>query len=501
MCGVFGIHGHEEAANIAYLGLHSLQHRGQESAGLVAAEGRLRRSVHMGLVSDAFNRDTLTTLPGRAAIGHVRYSTAGSSELRNAQPLLFEYVDGSISIAHNGNLVNATELRSQLEAEGSLFQTSSDTEVIIHLMARARAPEIAEERLRLRTSDGTAHLSVGGGFRDDVIARLMVALRQIRGAFSLVLLTDDETMIGVRDPHGFRPLVLGRLKESYVLSSETSSFDLIEAEMIREISPGEMVVIHKGGLTSHQIQAAPLPPPRFCVFEHVYFARADSQLNGRSIYKARQRMGARLAQEAPVSADVVIPVPDSGVPAAVGFARESGIPFELGLIRSNYVGRTFIEPQDSIRHFGVRLKLSPVRSVVDGKRVVVVDDSLVRGTTSRKIVKMLRGAGAREVHVRVSAPPTTHPCYYGIDTPTRSELVASSHTVEEIGRYITCDSLAYLSHEGLMNAVKTDAAGSGYCSACFTGQYPVQLGHLAQQGAAAGGSPEGSLVKLRVGKV
>jgi amidophosphoribosyltransferase len=500
MCGVFGIHGHEEAANIAYLGLHSLQHRGQESAGLVAAEGRLRRSVHMGLVSDAFNREVLSKLPGRAAIGHVRYSTAGSSELRNAQPLFFEYVDGSISIAHNGNLVNATELRRLLEAEGSIFQTSSDTEVIIHLMARARPPEIAEEKLRLRAGgDGPAHITGSGGFRDDVIARLMVALRQVRGAYSLVLLTDDSTMIGVRDPHGFRPLVLGRLKESYVLSSETSSFDLIEAEMIREISPGEMVVIHKGGLTSHQLALTGAPPaPRFCVFEHVYFARPDSQLNGRSIYKARQRMGARLAQEAPVpDADVVIPVPDSGVPAAVGFSRESGIPFEMGLIRSHYVGRTFIEPQDSIRHFGVRLKLSPVRSVVDGKKVVVVDDSLVRGTTSRKIVKMLRAAGAREVHVRVSAPPTTHPCFYGIDTPNRSELVASSHTVEEIARYITCDTLAYLSHDGLMASVKTDAAGTGYCSACFTGQYPVPL----TSGSAAGGAAEGSLVKLRLSKV
>lgn len=491
MCGVFGIHGHEEASNIAYLGLHSLQHRGQESAGIAAAEGRLRRTVHMGLVSDAFERDTLSKLPGRAAIGHVRYSTAGSSELRNAQPLLFEYVDGAISIAHNGNLVNAAELRAQLEAEGSLFQTSSDTEVIIHLMARARPAEIAEEKRRLRAGDA-------GGFRDDVIARLMVALRQVRGAYSLILLTDDETMIGVRDPHGFRPLVLGRLKESYVLSSETSSFDLIEAEMIREIAPGELVVIHKGGLTSHQISATALPPPRFCVFEHVYFARPDSQLNGRAIYKARQRMGARLAQESPVEADVVIPVPDSGVPAAVGFSRESGIPFEMGLIRSHYVGRTFIEPQDSIRHFGVRLKLSPVRSVVDGKRVVVVDDSLVRGTTSRKIVKMLRAAGAREVHVRVSAPPTTHPCYYGIDTPTRSELVASSHTVEEIARYITGDTLAYLSHEGLMTSVKTDAEGTGYCSACFTGQYPVQLGN-GQGGPPA--ASEGSLVKLRLSKV
>ena len=489
MCGVFGIHGHEEAANIAYLGLHSLQHRGQESAGLVAAEGRLRRSVHMGLVSDAFNRETLAKLPGRAAIGHVRYSTAGSSELRNAQPLLFEYVDGSISIGHNGNLVNATELRAQLEAEGSIFQTSSDTEVIIHLMARARPSDVAEELARLRTGQEPG---LGGAFRDDVVARLMIALRQVRGAYSLVLLTDDETMIGARDPHGFRPLVLGRLKDSYVLSSESSSFDLIEAELIREINPGELVVIRKGGLVSHQL-VAEVPPPRFCVFEHVYFARPDALLNGKSIYKARQRMGARLAQEAPVDAEVVIPVPDSGVPAAVGYSRESGIPFEMGLIRSHYVGRTFIEPQDSIRHFGVRLKLSPVRAVVDGKRVVVVDDSLVRGTTSRKIVKMLRAAGAREVHVRVSAPPTTHPCFYGIDTPNRSELVAASHTIEEIARYITCDSLAYLSHDGLMAAVSTDAAGSGYCSACFTGNYPVPLGRTS------GGEP--SLVKLGLGKV
>ncbi len=486
MCGVFGIHGHEEAANIAYLGLHSLQHRGQESAGLVAAEGRLRRSVQMGLVSDAFDRDTLARLPGRAAIGHVRYSTAGASELRNAQPLLFEYIDGSISIAHNGNLVNATELRARLEAEGSIFQTSSDTEVIIHLMARARPAEIDEELSRLHIGPSPQV----GEVDDEVVARLLVALRQVRGAYSLVLLTDDETMIGVRDPHGFRPLVLGRVKDSYVLSSETSSFDLIEADLIREIAPGELVVIRKGGLSS--LQVSPPPPPRFCVFEHVYFARPDSLLNGKSVYKARQRMGARLAQEAPAKADVVIPVPDSGVPAAVGYSRESGIPFEMGLIRSHYVGRTFIEPQDSIRHFGVRLKLSPVRSVVDGKRVVVVDDSLVRGTTSRKIVKMLRAAGAREVHVRVSAPPTTHPCFYGIDTPTRSELVASSHTVEEIGRYITCDSLAYLSHDGLMASVSTDAAGTGYCSACFTGSYPVPLG---------AGGVDAPLVKLRTSKV
>jgi amidophosphoribosyltransferase len=467
MCGVFGIHGHDEASNIAYLGMHALQHRGQESAGLVAMDdNRLRQHVAMAHVSDAFDRDTLARLPGRTAIGHVRYSTAGSSELRNAQPFLFEYAGGQISIAHNGNLVNAAELRAELEAQGSIFQTSSDTEVIVHLMAKAR--------------------------ETDIVGRLMEALRRVRGAYSLVLLDNMGRMIGVRDPNGFRPLSLGRLKDSYVLSSETCSFDLVEAEFIREVEPGEIVVIesadNKGGITSHRMafdQGA--KSPTACVFEHVYFARPDSLVNGKSVYRAREKMGMRLAQEAPVEGDVVIAVPDSGVPAAVGYAKQSGIPFELGLIRSHYVGRTFIEPQESIRHFGVRLKLSPVRSVVDGKRVIVVDDSLVRGTTSRKIVKMLRNAGAREVHLRISAPPTTHPCFYGIDTPTRSELVAASHTVEEIGRYVTCDSLAYLSHEGMMAAVgaePTKANTPGFCSACFTGQYPVALG-------------EGNLVQLR----
>jgi amidophosphoribosyltransferase len=444
MCGVFGIHGHDEAANIAYLGMHALQHRGQESAGLVAVEGgRLRRHAAMGLVSDAFNRETLAKLPGTTAIGHVRYSTAGASELRNAQPLLFEYAGGQLAIAHNGNIVNANELRAELDAMGSIFQTTSDTEVIVHLMAKAKEP--------------------------DVLGKLVAALRRVRGAYSLVCLTNDGKMIGVRDPSGFRPLVIGRLKDAFVLSSETCSFDLIEAEFIREVEPGEIVMVDKGRMTSHRL----LEPaaPTFCVFEHVYFARPDSFLNGRSVYRARERLGQRLAQEAAVPADVVIPVPDSGLPAAIGYANEAKIPFEMGLIRSHYVGRTFIEPQDSIRHFGVRLKLSVVRSIVDGKRVIVVDDSLVRGTTSRKIVKMLRNAGAREVHLRISAPPTTHPCFYGIDTPTRSELMAASHTIEEIGRYVTCDSIAYLSHEGMMAAV----GGAGYCSACFTGKYPVPL--------------------------
>ncbi len=449
MCGVFGIHGHDEAANIAYLGMHALQHRGQESAGLVAVEdGKLRQHVAMALVSDAFDRDTLAKLKGRTAIGHVRYSTAGSSELRNAQPFVFEYAGGAVSIAHNGNLVNASELRTELERSGSIFQTSSDTEVIVHLMAKAQEA--------------------------DIVKGLTAACRRIRGAYSLVLLTHDEKMIGVRDPNGFRPLVIGRLKDAFVISSETCAFDLVEAEFIREVEPGEIVVIDRGGMTSHRIDSRP-PTPTFCVFEHVYFARPDSLVNGKAVYRNRVKMGRRLAVEAPVEADVVIPVPDSGVPAAIGYSKESGIPFEMGLIRSHYVGRTFIEPQDSIRHFGVRLKLSPVRSVVDGKRVVVVDDSLVRGTTSRKIMKMLRNAGAREVHLRISAPPTTHPCFYGIDTPTRAELVAASHSIDEIGRYVTCDSIAYLSHAGMMAAIAPEP-GTGYCSACFTGDYPVALG-------------------------
>jgi len=455
MCGVFGIHGHDEAANIAYLGMHSLQHRGQESAGLVAADekdGKLRRHVAMGLVSDAFNRDVLAKLPGRTAIGHIRYSTAGTSELRNAQPFVFEYAGGSLAIAHNGNLVNANELRAELEAQGSIFQTSSDTEVIVHLMAKAKEP--------------------------DVIGKLNAALRRVRGAYSLILLTNNEQMIGVRDPNGFRPLVIGRLKDAFVLSSETCSFDLIEAEFIREVDPGEIVMIEKGGMTSHRIMA-PVEAPTFCVFEHVYFARPDTFVNGKSVYRNREKMGIAMAKEAPVEGDVVIPVPDSGVPAAIGYSKESGIPFELGLIRSHYVGRTFIEPQQSIRHFGVRLKLNPVATILRGKRVIVLDDSIVRGTTSRKIVKMVRDAGAREVHMRISSPPTQWPCYYGIDTPTRRELIASSHTVDEIARYITADSLAYLSLDAMIRAVRGPLAPAakgespGYCHACFSGDYPI----------------------------
>ncbi len=453
MCGVFGIYGHEEAANLTYLGLHALQHRGQESAGIVTrSEEGMHQQVRMGLVSDGFKASTLEKLPGQSAIGHVRYSTSGQSEIRNAQPFLFEYAHGSLSIAHNGNLVNAAALRRRLEISGSIFQTNSDTEVLVHLMAQAREPESIE--------------------------RIASALRQVTGAYSLLLLTETR-MIAMRDPHGFRPLAMGRLKDAIVFSSETCAFGLIEAQFERELEPGEIVVCEGKSVRSYR----PLDSTRgrvnerACVFEHVYFARPDSDVNGNSVYQSRVRMGRRLARESAVEGDVVIAVPDSGVPAAIGYAAESGLPFGTGLIRSHYVGRTFIEPQESIRHFGVRLKLSPVRSVVEGKRVIVVDDSLVRGTTSRKIVAMLQAAGAKEVHLRISAPPTTHSCYYGLDTPTRSELIASSNTVEEIGNYVGCTSIAYLSHKGLMESLgTTEEEDCGYCSACFTGQYPVATG-------------------------
>jgi amidophosphoribosyltransferase len=466
MCGIFGIYGHPEAANITYLGIHALQHRGQESGGIVATDnGKLHAQRGMGLVADVFDSRAMSHLPGRAAIGHVRYSTAGSSEIRNAQPFSVEYAHGQISVAHNGNIVNAGELRHRLEQNGSIFNTSSDTEVIIHLLAQQRDP--------------------------DPVERISAALRHIDGAFSLLFLTETR-LIAVRDPYGFRPLAIARLKDGFVFASETCSFDLVEAEFIRELEPGEMVVVDGNGLRSYRpIGERAVKPEHFCVFEHVYFARPDSRINGQSVYRVRERLGRQLAKQHPVDADVVIPVPDSGIAAAIGYARESGIPYDMGLIRSHYVGRTFIEPQQSIRHFGVKLKLNAVRDVVEGKRVVVIDDSIVRGTTSRKIVKMLRSAGAREVHMRISSPPTTHPCYYGIDTPTRSELIASSHSPDEIARYITCDTLGYLSIEGLMNAVEPESATrrASYCNACFTGEYPVPLGQQQQA--------EGKLIRLR----
>ena len=442
-CGVFGVFGAEEASNLAYLGLHSLQHRGQEAAGIASSDGA-QLFVHraQGLVQDGITPAVLAQLPGANAIGHVRYSTAGGNHLKNAQPIAVDSVHGSIAVAHNGNLTNADELRAELEELGSIFQTTSDTEVIVHLIARSKKPTTRE--------------------------RVIEALKRVEGAYSLLFLTTDE-LIAVRDPRGFRPLCLGKRGDAWALSSEPPAFELIVADYVRDVEPGELVTLTKDGLHSDFpfVQA----PRKMCVFEYVYFARPDSQLNGRSVYEARKELGRTLANEAPAKADVVIPVPDSGVPAALGYAAQSKIPYDLGLIRSHYVGRTFIEPSQSIRHFGVRLKLSPVREVLAGKRVVVVDDSIVRGTTSRKIVRMLRDAGAKEVHLRISSPPTRWPCFYGIDTPSRSELVASTHSPEEIAKYVASDSLGYLSLEGLHNSV----ARPGLCDACFTGAYPVAV--------------------------
>jgi amidophosphoribosyltransferase len=445
-CGVFGVYGHPEAANMTYLGLHALQHRGQESAGIVTSDGeQLFAHRAMGYVQDAFTQEQLGRLPGRVAIGHVRYSTAGGSHIKNAQPIAVDYKSGSLAVCHNGNLTNAEELRSELEARGSIFQSDSDTEVFVHLVAVSK--EVATED------------------------RIADALTRIRGAYSVLFMTED-TVIGVRDPMGIRPLCLGLLpgkKEAHVLASEPVAFDLIGAEYVRDVEPGEMIIIDASGIRSmHPLAKA---APRMCVFEYVYFARPDSKLGGKSVYDVRKSFGRTLAGEHPVDADVVIPVPDSGVPAAIGYASARGLPFEMGLIRSHYVGRTFIEPQQSIRHFGVRLKLNPVEPVLRGRRVVIIDDSIVRGTTSRKIVKMVRDAGAREVHLRISSPPTQWPCYYGIDTPTRRELIASSHSVDEIARYVTADSLGYLSLEGMLAAV--GGGQDGFCHACFSGQYAI----------------------------
>ncbi len=442
-CGVFGIWGNSEASNLTYLGLHALQHRGQEGAGIVSSDGnKLHLHKELGLVTDVFDAEKLARLPGRSAIGHVRYGTANGRGIKNAQPFAIECSGGPIAIAHNGNLVNAASARRALEQSGAIFFSTSDTEVILHLIARQPEAEAKD--------------------------RIQRALEQVQGAYSLLFLTERQ-MIGVRDPRGFRPLILGKLKDAWILSSETSALDLIEAEYVREVEPGEMVVIDDEGLRSfHPFGSA---PHARCIFEHVYFARPDSLVFGRSVYESRIRQGAQLAKEHPVEADLVIPCPDSGVPAAIGYAEASGIPFGMGIIRSHYVGRTFIEPTQSIRHFGVKLKLNALRQVLEGKRVIVVDDSIVRGTTSRKVVKMLRNAGASEIHLRISSPPTSWPCYYGVDTPSRRELISASHTVEEIGKYVTADSLGYLSLEGLHEAVGT--GGQGYCDACFSGAYPV----------------------------
>jgi amidophosphoribosyltransferase len=449
-CGLFGVWNHPEAANVTYLGLYALQHRGQEAAGIASTDGHaFQVEKAMGWVADVFSRDRLRRLPGHRAMGHVRYSTAGRSTLRNAQPISANTVHGPVAIAHNGNLVNAEALRAQLEREGAVFQSSSDTEVTLHLLARAEKGSLEEQ--------------------------LAQALSQVRGAFTVLVMT-PRCLIGVRDPSGFRPLTLGRLDDSWVLASETCALDLMEAQVVRDIEPGEMVIIDDRGVTS-------LKPFRAqerlqCVFEYVYFARPDSILWGRNVHAVRKAMGHQLAREHPVPADLVIAVPDSGVGAAMGYAEEAGMPYDVGLVRNHYVGRTFIEPSQGIRHFGVKVKLNPNREVLEGKRVVVVDDSIVRGTTSRKIVRMIRAAGAREVHMRLSSPPIQWPCYYGIDTPTRKELIAASHDVAEIQRYLGADSLGYLSLDGMLKATGNDPAH--FCHACFTGQYKIGFEHQTE---------------------
>jgi amidophosphoribosyltransferase len=452
-CGVFGVFGHPEAANLTYLGLYALQHRGQESAGIVASSGGdLNMHRAMGEVEEIFQPRVLAKLTGSSAIGHTRYSTAGDKALLNAQPILVDCSKGKIAVAHNGNLTNAGEWRRKLEHRGSIFQANSDTEVIVHLIARSQARNFS------------------GALGD--------ALNQLEGAYSLLVLTPDE-LYAVRDPRGFRPLVLGRIPstengDAWLVASETCAFDLLNAQYVREIQPGEMLRISRSGLES--IHFSPPKPHQFCIFEHVYFSRPDSIIFGRSVNESREMLGRLLAREHPVEADMIVPIPDSGVPAAIGFALESKIPFRMGLIRNHYIGRTFIEPSQAIRNFGVKLKLNPVRELIKGKRVVLVDDSIVRGTTSRKLVRMVREAGATEVHMRISCPPTISPCYYGVDTPTREELIASANSPEEIRKYLGADSLGYLSMQGLRQAVN-DTEGD-FCTSCYTGVYPTDLVQL-----------------------
>ncbi|GBE15903.1 amidophosphoribosyltransferase precursor [bacterium BMS3Abin14] len=448
-CGVFGVWGHTESANLTYLGLYALQHRGQECAGIAATDGvKIFRHGEMGLVNDIFTPSVLEKLPGKVAIGHNRYSTSGESLPENIQPIAVTYSRGGLAVAHNGNLVNAPYLKRELEENGAIFQSSSDTEVLIHLVARSKAPQVMD--------------------------RVIEALYQVRGAYSLLFMT-EKRIVAVRDPRGFRPLCIGRLGDAYVFSSESCALDLIEAEFVRDVEPGEVVTVDDSGM--HSFFPFPKMKTSPCIFEYVYFARPDSTLDGKNVYMVRKNLGRLLAKEAPVQADVVIPVPDSGVPAAVGFSEGTGIPIEMGLIRNHYIGRTFIEPTQSIRHFGVKLKLNTCREAVMGKKVVLIDDSIVRGTTSRKIVKMVRDAGAAEVHIRISSPPTISPCYYGIDTPTHNELIASSHTVEEIRKYITADSLGYLSMKGMVESVGWDGPmdKAAFCRACFSGEYPVSF--------------------------
>ena len=444
-CGVVGVYGHPEAANLVYLGLYALQHRGQESAGIVAStHSKMHLELGMGLVADIFDPGRLLKLPGPLAIGHNRYSTAGKSELVNAQPCMINYAAGSLALAHNGNLVNAKAIRKELGSKGAIFQSTNDSEVIVHLMAQAKS--------------------------ENFVDRAAEALRQVSGAYSLVLMTENE-LLAARDPHGFRPLCLGKLDGAYIIASETCVMDLIEAEFIREVEPGELILINENGLQSFfpfkKVES------KYCVFEHIYFARPDSFLFGEHVYAARKEMGRAMAQESPVDADLIVPVPDSGVVSAMGFAEESGIPFEMGLIRNHYVGRTFIEPQSQIRNFGVKLKLNAVKNLISGKRLAIIDDSIVRGTTSRKIVKMLLEAGAKEVHRRISSPPILHSCFYGIDTPHKEELIAHSHSLEETRKYLGADSLQYLSIKKMLEVLQNGE--NKFCSACFDGNYPVPI--------------------------
>ncbi len=449
-CAVFGVHGHAEAAAHTALGLHALQHRGQEATGIVSFDGSLFHAHRgLGLVGEIFaDSNVIESLKGTAAVGHNRYSTTGEPILRNVQPLFAEFEFGGLAIAHNGNLTNARTLRSELIRRGAIFQSTSDTEIFNHLIATGRG---------------------------SILDRIVAALRQVEGAYSLVALT-KEGLIGVRDPLGVRPLQLGRLDDAWILASESCAFDIIGAEFVRDIEPGELVIIDEDGIKSHRpfLRAR----PRFCIFEFIYFSRPDSVVEGTSVYEVRKRIGAELARESYVEADIVVPVPDSGTPAALGYAVESGIPFELGIIRNHYVGRTFIEPTDEIRHLGVKLKHNANAAYIAGKRVVLVDDSIVRGTTSKKIVEMMRTAGAKEVHFRVSSPPIMHPCFYGVDTPKRKQLLASNLEVDGIRAEIGADSLSFLSMDGLYRAMgeqARDDAAPQYCDACFSGDYPIAL--------------------------
>jgi amidophosphoribosyltransferase len=458
-CGIVGVHGHAEASNIAYLGLYALQHRGQESAGICSTQGG-EQFVHraMGLVADVFSEKTLARLPGRHAIGHVRYSTTGSSTLRNAQPFCANTDGGPVAIAHNGNLVNARAVRRELEGRGAIFSTTSDSEVIVHLLARSREATLEE--------------------------RLIDSLSRVKGAFSLMMLTHD-ALVAVRDPHGFRPLVLGRLDGAWIAASETCALDLVGATVERHLDPGEVVVIRRGRVRTLR----PFPKPSresFCVFEYIYFARPDSNLQGGNVYTFRKELGRLLAREHPAEADLVVPLLDSGSAAALGYAEESGIPYETAIIRNHFVGRTFIEPAQSIRNFGVKIKHNPIRGVLEGKRVVLVDDSIVRGTSMLKISNMMRGSGAREVHVRISAPPTIRPCHYGIDMPTREELIAANHSLDEIRRAIGADTLGYLGLDSLRRA--SAQLKHGHCDACFSDDYPVPVHE-------DGGAPQLSLFR------